>query len=352
MLSASRLVLMRHGAKRKRDFQAKLKKNTKSSGIIPTNEFRKQNAENLARLRPANSRRYGELPSHKTIERDRYRNAQMALQMSGDANSLSHAANFGVSPSDVAAHGVTQLADRVTPPESYTPLMARKLTEGRLWPGAGIETTLPNVIEVPHLEPWDNLTPSEKAFSTQLEYLVRRNLNAAPAQLIEQMDMSEFILDRIAVWRRSHTAWFVWTTVSPEMRAKIEPYVVQLGPWLKRQIHRMPRKYHYMMPQFKFVYRPADAMPERISRATVKELESIHQRVNTSIDERVERLRAHDTVDARLRGVPWFMPYLWAKDKKLKVAKQSYEDLKVLEDRKNGGERKPENPGMPNTYKF
>lgn len=348
MLSSSPALLMRHGAARVSAAKRRIRKLTKSSGVVPTREFQKQTLDASSRHFAGSSAPH--MAGNRELQADRFRNAQMALQMSGDANSLSRDANFGVSATDVAAHGANLLPHRVTPPESYSPLMARKLTEGRLWPIAPMESTMPNVVEVPNLEPYENLSPSEQRYSTQLEYLVRRNLNGAPAHLIEHIDMSEFVLDRIAVWRRNSTAWFVWTTVSPEARGKIEPYIVQLGPWLKRQVHKMPKRFQYLMPTFRFVYRPSDAMPERLPRSTVKELENVHARVHTSIEERVEKLKSHDTIDARLRGVPWFMPYLWAKDKKLRVAKQSYEDLKTLDERKNG-ERKPENPGMPNSYR-
>jgi hypothetical protein len=47
------------------------------------------------------------LSSNKNLRAADYSNRRMAMQTAGDANELAHDANFGVSPMDVLAHGMT-----------------------------------------------------------------------------------------------------------------------------------------------------------------------------------------------------------------------------------------------------
>lgn len=253
------------------------------------------------------------------------------VQGAGDAGSLRRNSEFGINPLHRMAHG-NRLEDMVAPPAPLTPLMAQKLRQGRLWPKAAYASDLTKTRTVRDLRPWENLSPSEQRFATQVEYWVRRNIRACPVHIAENMNFADFFIDRIIPGRGCKKLWFVWSTVSPGARAQLEPYVQQLGPWVIATIKRRI-KVHPKIPTVYFVYNNG-SLPEALPNKLVHELKDIHRKGTMSMQESVAQLKAMDATEHRMRDVPWFMPYLWSKDKKLQRTRQAHQDLKTLEERK------------------
>jgi hypothetical protein len=357
MFRGARLCLANPMAAKLRRSSRLEKRHQRGSAPIPLEQSKKSFNDYIVRRagpNPDAQRRLKGmmLSSNKNLRAADYSNRRMAMQTAGDANELAHDANFGVSPMDVLAHG-HDVSEYVAPPASYTPLMARKMAEGRLWPTSNTPDFDRRVSEKEYVKHWENLMPSERIYSDEIEYWVRRNLRAAPAHLVEAIDLTELMIDRIIPDRRSRRLIVVWSSVTPELRYKMEPHVAELGPWIIRQVKERMRQRRYFIPHFvSFVYNTGH-LKENLPKQLVKELSAVHMQMNATLSDRVAKLKAMDTVDARLKGVPWFMPYLWKKDQVVRNTKQSYQDLRTLEDRKTGKDSSaPQEWGKPNTYKF
>lgn len=268
-----------------------------------------------------------------------YNNKLFALSTLGDDEPLSRAANFGVKETEIMAHGDSLHLSR-PPPEPYTPLAARKLAKGDWWPTIR-EVESPNIKDLPHLQPEEDASPSSLRFSEEVAYHLRRQLRACPAHIGENIDWSEFMLDRVFSSRRSRSLYIVWSTITPEARFSLEPHVSSLAPWVKRMIkQRIPR--HPTIPQVFFVYNSGTFAP-KLPKSLIREVKNVHALANQTIDERVAYLKSLDSLNARARGIPWFMPYLWKKDKSLKQSHSMRDDFKTVEDRKKKAEEKVEN---------
>lgn len=275
-----------------------------------------------------NRERYMKDKSNQTVKNNRL----LSMQHVGDKESLWSASQLGLHPKDVLAHG--EEVDRyVAPPAPYTPLMARKLAAGEWWPAVN-DLDSPALKDVRRLQHVDNMSPSARRVSEAIEYHLRRQLRACPAHIGEKIDWSQFILDRCIASRRSRKLYIVWSTVDPLARMKIEPFLPGLTNWVRRiYLKRLgPERLTPAVPIVQFVYHNG-ALETAIPRKLLKEVAALHQETNESIEERVSYLESLDSLAARAKGVPWFMPYLWEKDKKLKKTITIREDVKEMADR-------------------
>jgi hypothetical protein len=282
-----------------------------------------QHLSTTARVTPAQARRMM-YPDPSQARRARGTNELYALQGLGDNASLSRTAQFGFTAVDLATFGSAQAAaDNRPPPEAFTPLLARRMAEGRLWPAVrGLED--PHRAHVRELRSEENMSPSERRFAAEVEFWLRRNLRACPAHIAEHLDFTEIIIDRCFVSRRCRDLYIVWTAVHPERRDRIEPYLLRLNNWVIQTIRRRIKN-QPATPFVRWIYNTG-SMPTELPRKLVHELKATTAAMQTSIEDRVTFLKKLDSAEARMKGVPWFMPYLWAKDKRMREHHQMIKD--------------------------
>lgn len=270
-------------------------------------------------------------------------NRTFSLQGLGDDEPLSSAMNRGLTDLQRFTY-VEDVENNVEPPEPYTPLMRRKLAEGKFWPEAP-EQPLGKVREFHTLRNEETSSPSSNRFTAAIEYYLRRNLRAMPAHIAEKIDFAQLVIDRVYGSRRSTAIYIVWSTVDPMARHAIEPYITQLNGWVIRTILRRI-KIHPNIPKVHWVY-TAGKHEEAIPPKLKQELRAASESATETIEERVAYLKAADSLQHRMKGIPWFMPYLWAKDKRAKDDKTMHADLDVVSQRRarlgDGEERQPIN---------
>lgn len=270
--------------------------------------------------------------SRKLMENDRAVNRTYALQGLGDNEPLGRAMQQGLSDLQLLTH-VDEVADHVEPPVPYTPLMGRKLAQGNFWPSAPTQGPNSKVREYHRLRNEDTSSPSSNRFTAAIEYYIRRNLRAMPAHLAENIDFSQLMIDRVYGSRRSQYIYIVWSTVDPLARRKIEPYLVQLDNWLIRMILKRI-KIRPNIPKLFWVYNAGEC-DEMLPKSLVQEIKASSEKATETIEERVAYLKAADSLQHRMKGIPWFMPYLWAKDKRAKQESTMRGDLSEWERRKD-----------------
>ena len=147
-----------------------------------------------------------------------------------------------------------------------------------------------------------------------MAYHVRRSLKAIPAHLGEQVPWEQIVIDRVYGSRRSKNVYVVWSCVDPTYRHQIEPIVNKLGGWTRKLILRRIEE-RPNIPFVQWVYNPGH-IPDAIPRRLLLEMKNIHEEAEEPMERRVELLKRKDSVAERMKGIPWFMPYLWAKDKR------------------------------------
>jgi hypothetical protein len=280
-------------------------------------------------------RKYGERYGGSQLARETdHANKLYALQGFGDNESLAHSAQFGVRETDVLAHGEDQVHSRVEAPATYTPLMARKLAQGEFWPSM---RTLDNpALHHPsQLMHEDNMSPSERRFSQQVEYFLRRNFRACPAAIGEHIDFTQLSIERCYVTKRCRQLYIVWTTTDGVARQALEPYLCQLNQWVIRTIKERV-KVKPNIPKVFWVYNTG-LLQKELPRKLTAELKAVQGRNSMSLEARVQHLKQLDTLEHRMKGVPWFMPYLWSKDKLGRDQKTMAADLDTVEQRKAAG---------------
>ena len=260
----------------------------------------------------------------------------------GDNESLHSSADYGYSDLDIAAHGRRGVLERVEPPAPYNKMISRRMAEGRLWPS--ILGTQDRAVRAPSVMTNDaNMSPSEQRFSANIEYWLRRNLRAMPQHIGEQIDFAEMMIERCFVSRRCRDLYIVWSTVSGSARLKIEPLLVHLTPWVIRTIKRR-LKVTPNIPRVFWVY-DSGAIPTEMPNKLRHEIRAVHANQAATIEQRIDYLRQLDSVEHRMRGVPWFMPYLWAKEQKKDQSKQMREDFVAAKQRREAAAAAAESKG-------
>ena len=224
------------------------------------------------------------------------------------------------------------------PPEVYSDLMRRKVMAGQNWPAVpvGFEMQSKSVAEKEHES---NMSPSALKTSTKVLYLLRKNIKACPSYLREQMDFAELMLCDVRASRRSTTVYIFWGTVTPAARYELEPILPKLNQWIKSVLIYARKeaggKWSFpTVPNIMWVY-DNGAMNETLPKALTRQLKNTMTHLNTSTDDRIKYLSKMDSLSARMKGVPWFMPYLWNKDNKALKQASYVRDASEVEKRKN-----------------
>lgn len=252
-----------------------------------------------------------------------------ALQGLGDREPLTQSARFGLTERDCLLHGAKVL-DHAEPPDPYTKLLARKVAEGTTWP-ASPDTSAAGSLALTKKRHEDNLSGSSKRFSLQVEYYLRRNLKSIPAHIGEHIDFTQLIISDVQASRRSKQLYIFWSTVDREARYEIEPFLTQLSQWVIKTIRRrIPVRPN--IPRVYWIYDGGELQTE-VPRKVVKEMEATSEATFASLEERIDFLKNLDSLSERMKGIPWYMPYLWAKDKRGRQLKQMSEDLDSVQKR-------------------
>jgi hypothetical protein len=127
------------------------------------------------------------------------------------------------------------------------------------------------------------------------------------------------------VSKRARDLYIVWTTLSGSGRVKHEPLLPLLGPWIIRTIKRRVKNTPNI-PKIHWIY-DNGSMPTEMPNHLVRELRAVHAATGTSIEQRVDYLKQLDSVQHKLRDIPWFMPYLWDKGRKTEATDTYRRDL-------------------------
>ena len=259
-----------------------------------------------------------------------------ALQGLGDLEPLSSARDFGVTERERMTHSPSDLAVSKQPPCPYTPLMARKLARGEWWPSA---PTVADGVHVTRLRHEDDMSPSARTFSDKVLYLIRRNLKGCPGDLADTLDFREIIIERVIASNRSRHLHIVWSTVDPAARVRVEPFITRLDRWVRRLIKRYVKTIPNI-PKIYWVYNTG-ALPTALPKHMVRELQSLSDNMSFDVQDRIKEIKKMDSLSHRLRGVQWFMPYLWAKDDRAANEKAMVADLEEYKKRVEKGASEP-----------
>lgn len=292
--------------------------------------------------REAQTHRLSALHSSKGVE-DRF-----ALSGLGDLQPLRGSKDFGMqdtmlqlkyeeAPNTAALRQAIQRHE--PPPIPYTALAARKLAEGSLWPRApdmdaedgtmewGVGTSLKM------LRHRENMSPSAQAFSDRIAYHLRRCFKAAPPHIAEQIDFSQLMLNEVIASRRSRAIYIVWSTVDPGARYELEPHLLRLRHWVVRIIReRIPSRPNLPHAVHWVYSRVGDGeIAREVPRRLMTELDAMVGDVVSSVESRVSYLKEMSTLNQRMKGIPWFMPYLWSKEEKAAKSKLLRKDVAAYE---------------------
>ena len=244
-------------------------------------------------------------------------------------------------PNPVDMMKYTDNVDRMQhapPPEVYTDMMRRKVMAGQNWPAVPMGFEL-QTKDVPEKQHESNMSPSAQKTCLKVLYLLRKNIKACPAFIREQMNFAELMLCDVRASRRSTKVYIFWGTVTPAARYELEPILPKLNHWIKSMItyaqKEAGRGWGFpAIPDILWVY-DNGTMSESLPRALKKQLNDTYTVMNTTTKDRLNYLRKMDSLSARMRGVPWFMPYLWNKDNKAMKQATYLRDAGELEKRKN-----------------
>lgn len=262
------------------------------------------------------------------------KNSLLGMQGMTDDMPLSIAARAEVSPSDALLYqDEYEYAMSQEPTNSYSNRMSRRVMEGRQWPSLPQSYELRSVT-LNELEHESNMSPSARAFSEKILFHLSRSLKTCPHHIREGIRWEELILSRVIASRRSTRIYIVWSTVAPHARVQMEPLLEKLNAWvvalLKFNIKTIPN-----LPQITWVY-DHGALQTRLPRDLKKQLKSLYGDLHHSNKERVRYLEKVDSLSAKMKDVPWFMPYLWSKEKKMATRRVMGEDMAAVERRKTG----------------
>lgn len=259
-------------------------------------------------------------------------NTVYGLQGLGDLEPLRNSRNFGCSEREAMKYDSPQeIAKYEAPPVPFTPLAARKLAEGKLWPAAPEPSGMTSK-EVRFLRHRSNMSPSSQTFSDKVAYHIRRALKACPGHIGERIDFAQLIIQEVIASRRSKELYIVWTTVDPGSRFEMEPHLHRLNNWVQRLVMERIRT-RPNIPHVSWVY-DGNRLERELPRTLKEEIKNLAGEVTSSLDSRVQYLKELDTVNQRMKDVPWFMPYLWNKEEKAGRTKQMRKDLEEYEQRR------------------
>ncbi|RNF08613.1 hypothetical protein TraAM80_02639 [Trypanosoma rangeli] len=258
-------------------------------------------------------------------------NKTYALQGLGDMEPLRNSANFGLSEKDALRYeSWGERAKYTAPPVPFTPLAARKLAGGALWPSAPEPTGMMSR-EVRYLRHESNMSPSARAFCERVAYHLRRSLKACPAHIGERIDFAQLIIQEVLGSRRSKEIYIVWSTVDPGARFELEPLLHQLNHWVQRLvIQRVKSRPH--IPRVSWIY-DGGRLEREMPRELLNEMKSFVGEASTTLESRLKYLKELDTMNQRMKNIPWFMPYLWNKEEKATRRKTMEADLAEVEQR-------------------
>ncbi|RNF27106.1 uncharacterized protein Tco025E_00660 [Trypanosoma conorhini] len=258
-------------------------------------------------------------------------NKTYALQGLGDMEPLRNSANFGLSEKDALRYeSWEERAKYTAPPIPFTPLAARKLAGGALWPSAPEPTGMMSR-EVRYLRHESNMSPSARAFCERVAYHLRRSLRACPAHIGERIDFAQLIIQEVLGSRRSKEIYIVWSTVDPGARFELEPLLHQLNHWVQQLIIRRVKSRPHI-PRVNWIY-DGGRLEREMPRELLNEMESLVGEASTTLESRLKYLKELDTMNQRMKSIPWFMPYLWNKEEKATRRKTMEADLAEVERR-------------------
>lgn len=259
-------------------------------------------------------------------------NTTYALQGLGDLEPLRNSKNFGFSEREALLYDSPQEAAKFeAPPVPFTPLAARKLAEGKLWPSAPEPSGMLSK-EVRHLRHRTNMSPSAQAFSEKIAYHLRRSLKACPAHVAEQIDFAQLMIQEVIASRRSKQVYIVWATVDPAARFALEPQLHRLNHWVQRLIMERIRT-RPNIPQISWIY-DGGRLERELPRELKQEMQAYASDNASTLETRVKYLKEMDTVNQRMRDIPWFMPYLWSKEENAAKTRRMRSDLEEYEKRR------------------
>ncbi|KAG5490686.1 hypothetical protein JKF63_00808 [Porcisia hertigi] len=331
-------------SKRSIKYQTKLRHRFRSPSVLPLKQTKAQRDETIRavlqgrNINPANqsSYRYVEQRLYSTgsrLDREGVKlNATYALQGLGDLEPLRNSKNFGFSEREALKYDSPQQAAKYeAPPIPFTPLAARKLAEGKLWPSAPEPEGMLSK-EVRYLRHRANMSPSAQAFADKIAYHLRHSLKACPAHIAEQIDFAQLMIEEVIASRRSKEVYVVWSTVDPAARFAIEPQLHRLHHWVQRLIMERIRT-RPNIPHVSWIYNGC-RLERELPHQLKEEMQAYASDNSSTLEMRVKYLKEMDTVNQRMRNIPWFMPYLWSKEEKANKTRRMRKDLEEYEQRR------------------
>ncbi|KAH9598208.1 hypothetical protein LSM04_007238 [Trypanosoma melophagium] len=341
MLTNSPIVLLN---KQSRRYQAKLRYRFRQPSVLPIRQTAEQRRSTILEVLRRRQINPGNHAAYHYVEQRLYSKASRldregvnlnktyALQGLGDMEPLRNSANFGLSEKEALKYeSWEERAKYTSPPVPFTPLAARKLAAGALWPAAPEPTGMISK-EVRFLRHDSNMSPSARLFCERVAYHLRRSLKACPAHIGERIDFAQLIIQEVLGSRRSREIYIVWSTIDPSARFEMEPLLHQLNHWVQRLIiQRIKNRPH--IPRVTWIY-DGGRLEREMPRELKSELESFAGEASSTLESRVKYLKELDTMNQRMKDIPWFMPYLWNKEEKASRHKTMLSDLAEVERRR------------------
>ncbi|CBH18070.1 hypothetical protein, conserved [Trypanosoma brucei gambiense DAL972] len=342
MLCHNRLLLVN---KQTQKYRTKLRYRFRQPSVVPLRQTLQQRHNTILEVLRRRRINSGDQSPYRYVEERLYSkpsrldregvkvNKTYALQGLGDLEPLRYGANFGISEKDALKYEtVAEKAKYMEPPIPYSSLAARKLAAGALWPAAPDPEGMISK-EVRLLRHESSMSPSARAFSERVAYHLRRSLKACPGHIAEHIDFTQLIIQEVLGSRRSKEIYIVWFTVDPGARFELEPRLHQLNHWVQQLIiKRVKRRPH--IPRVTWIY-DGGRLERELPRDVKQELQSFVADAATTLESRVKYLKELDTMNQRMKDIPWFMPYLWSKEEKAARQKSMLADLEEVERRKN-----------------
>ncbi|ESS68954.1 hypothetical protein TCDM_02207 [Trypanosoma cruzi Dm28c] len=340
MLEASRVRLLNRQTQK---YMTKLRYRFRRPQVLPLRQTAEQRRNTILEILRKRRISSGDHSPYHYVEQRLYSkssrldregvnlNKTYALQGLGDMEPLRNSANFGLSEKDALKYeSWRERAKYTSPPLPFTPLAARKLASGAFWPSAPEPTGMMSK-EVRFLRHASNMSPSARAFCERVAYHLRRSLKACPAHIGERIDFAQLVIQEVLGSRRSKEIYIVWSTVDPGARFELEPLLYQLNHWVQRLvISRVKSRPH--IPRVSWIY-DGGRLEREMPRELMNEMKNFVGEASTTLETRVKYLKELDTMNQRMKNIPWFMPYLWNKEEKATRRKVMEADLAEVERR-------------------
>ncbi|EPY20564.1 hypothetical protein STCU_03509 [Strigomonas culicis] len=341
MLSANRIAF---ASKQTQKYRTKLRHRFRNPSVLPLRQTQAKRDETIREVLSKRQVSPGSHTAYRYVEQRLFSrgsrldreglnvNTTYALQGLGDMEPLRNSRGFGFSEREALKYeNPTHATKYEAPPVPFTPLAARKLAEGKLWPAAPEPSGMMSK-EVRFLRHRSNMSPSAQLFSDKVAYHLRRSLKACPAHIGERIDFAQLIIQEVIASRRSKELYIVWSTVDPGARFEIEPQLHRLNHWVQRLVMERIRT-RPNIPRITWIY-DGERIERELPRDLKNELKSFLGETSTSLDDRVKYLKEMDTVNQRMKDIPWFMPYLWNKEEKAVQTRRMRSDVEEYERRR------------------